>query len=243
MEAAQTYESMCRLGGAEGALVQPDTIKIATISGISPLNEAITATTTAVDEKARQMITELSEALKIMGRSIDKNENDNKQLRKEIKIDHGNKNLNFSNYGSAVVMCSHCNELGHTEDKCQTHTAYDWNNIQGNGNYEFTKRTKIAARGHSPPPIYNQQYLPYQSEMNYENSPPYYQDQQYYWDHQQNCQYKQNDYLYNSPDEGSWNPGQRWKSRGGYRQGRGQEGNRGNWERNSRRQNGYGGLT
>ena len=26
--------------------------------------------------------------------------------------------------------------------------------------------------------------------MNYENSPPYYQDQQYYWDHQQNCQYK-----------------------------------------------------
>ena len=139
MEAAQTYESMCRLGGAEGALVQPDTIKIATISGISPLNETITATTTAVDEKARQMITELSEALKIMGRSIDKNENDNKQLRKEIKIDHGNKNLNFSNYGSAVVMCSHCNELGHTEDICQTHTAYDWNNIQGNGNYDFTK--------------------------------------------------------------------------------------------------------
>ena len=63
------------------------------------MNEAITATTTAVDEKARQMITELSEALKIMGRSIDKNENDNKQLRKEIKIDHGNKNLNFLNYG------------------------------------------------------------------------------------------------------------------------------------------------
>ena len=74
-----------------------------------------------------------------MGRSIDKNENDNKQLRKEIKIDHGNKNLNFSNYGSAVVMCSHCNELGHTEDICQTRTAYDWNNIQGNGNYDFTK--------------------------------------------------------------------------------------------------------
>ena len=139
MEAARTYESMCRLGGAEGALVQPDTVKIATISGISPLNETITATTTAVDEKARQMITELSEALKIMGRSIDKNENDNKQLRKEIKIDHGNKNLNFSNYGSAVVMCSHCNELGHTEDICQTCTAYDWNNIQGNGNYDFTK--------------------------------------------------------------------------------------------------------
>ena len=78
MEAAWTYESMCRLGGAEGALVQPSTVKIDTISGISSLNEAITATTTAVDEKARQMITELSEALKIMGRSIDKNENDNK---------------------------------------------------------------------------------------------------------------------------------------------------------------------
>ena len=57
VEAAQTYECMCRLGGAEGALVQPGTVKIATISGISPLNEAITATTTAVDEKARQMIT------------------------------------------------------------------------------------------------------------------------------------------------------------------------------------------
>ena len=30
---------------------------------------------------------------------------------------------------------------------------------------------------------------------------------------------------------------QRWNNRGGYRQGRGQEGNRGNWKRNSRRQN------
>ena len=130
---------MCRLGGAEGALMQPGTVKIDTISGISPLNEAITATTAAVDEKARQMITELSEALKIMGRSIDKNENDNKQLRKEIKIDHGNKNLNLSNYGSAVVMCSYCNELGHTEDICQTRIAYEQNNMQGTGNYDFTK--------------------------------------------------------------------------------------------------------
>ena len=69
---------MCRLGGAEGALMQPGAVKIDTISGISPLNEAITVTTTAVDEKARQMITELSEALKIMGRSIVKNGNDNK---------------------------------------------------------------------------------------------------------------------------------------------------------------------
>ena len=66
--------------------------------------------------------------------------------------------------------------------------------------------------------------------MNYENSPPYYRDQQYYWDHQQNCQNQQYDYLYNSPDEGSLNPGQRWD-------------NRGNWKRNSGRQNEYGGLT
>ena len=52
---------MCKLGNADGTKLQPGALKIATISGMSPLQEAA-STTEAVDRKARETITQMSEA-------------------------------------------------------------------------------------------------------------------------------------------------------------------------------------
>ena len=58
-------------------------LRIATISEMSPLQEAMNSTE-AVDKKTRETITQMSEAMKTMGRVIERYENENKQLKKQI---------------------------------------------------------------------------------------------------------------------------------------------------------------
>ena len=83
VNAAQTYESMCKLGNAEAARLKPPPLKIATILGTSPLHE-VARESEAIDQTARELITQMTEAIKTMGKVIDKNGNENKQLKKKV---------------------------------------------------------------------------------------------------------------------------------------------------------------
>ena len=74
---------MCKLGNAEAARLKPPPLKIATISGASPLHE-VARGSEAIDQTARESITQMTEAIKTMGKVIDKNESENKQLKKKV---------------------------------------------------------------------------------------------------------------------------------------------------------------
>ena len=112
VDAAWTYESMCKLGNAEAARLKPSPLKIATISGTSPLHEV----TRAIDQTARESITQMTEAIKTMGKIIDKNENENKQLKKKV-----------SQLAPSLQYCTYCNRSGHTDSICQTKIANEQN--------------------------------------------------------------------------------------------------------------------
>ena len=99
---------MCKLGNVEAAKLKPPPLKIATISGTSPLHE-IARESEAIDKIARESITQMTEAIKTMERVIDKNENENEQIKKKI----GNIVQNFSNNTSQKApnsqYCNYCN--------------------------------------------------------------------------------------------------------------------------------------
>ena len=74
---------MCKLGNAEAARLKPPPLNIATILGTSPLHE-VARESEAIDQTARESITQMTETVKTMGKVIDKNENENKQLKKKV---------------------------------------------------------------------------------------------------------------------------------------------------------------
>ena len=96
---------MCKLGNAEAAGLKPP-LKIATISGTSPLHE-VARESEAIDQTARESITQMTEAIKTMGKVIDKNENENKQLKKKV-----------SQLAPTLQYCNYCNRSGHTDSIC-----------------------------------------------------------------------------------------------------------------------------
>ena len=57
---------MCKLGNAEAARLKPS-LKIATISGTSPLHK-MAKESEAIDQAARETITQMTEAIKTMGK-------------------------------------------------------------------------------------------------------------------------------------------------------------------------------
>ena len=75
---------MCKLGNIKAAGLQPTPLRIATISGMSPLHE-VARESEAIDKTARESVTQMTEAIKTMGKVIDKNVNENKQLKKKIE--------------------------------------------------------------------------------------------------------------------------------------------------------------
>ena len=109
VDAAQTYESMCKLGNAEAARLKPPLI--ATILGTSPLHE-VARESEAIGQTARESITQMTEAIKTMGKVIDKNENENKQLNKKV-----------SQLAPTLQYCTYCNRSGHTDSICRTKIA------------------------------------------------------------------------------------------------------------------------
>ena len=66
---------MCKLGNIEAARLQPAPLRITTISGMSPLHE-VARESEAKDKTTRELITQMTEAIKTMGKVIDKNENE-----------------------------------------------------------------------------------------------------------------------------------------------------------------------
>ena len=114
VEAAQTYESMCKLGNIEASRLQPAPLKIATFSGISPLHE-VAKESEAIDKTARESITQMTKAIKTMGKVIDKNES--KQLKKKIR--NVVQNISNSNQmASTSQYCKYCNRPGHADSIC-----------------------------------------------------------------------------------------------------------------------------
>ena len=105
---------MCKLGNAEAARLKPP-LKIATILGTSPLHE-VARESEAIDQTARESITQMTEAIKTMGKVIDKNENENKQLKKKV-----------SQLAPTLQYCTYCNRSGHTDSICQTKIANEQN--------------------------------------------------------------------------------------------------------------------
>ena len=200
VDAAQTYESMCKLGNAEAARLKPP-LKIATLSGTSPLHE-LARESEAIDQAARELITQMTEAIKTMGKVIDKNENENKQLKKKV-----------SQLAPTLQYCNYCNRSGHTDSICQTKIANEQNQPTNySGNYNTSNQ---SVGNYNPSSSYNQQYYP---QGNY-SSPPVYQDQ----GQRQNYQGQQHQNY-----QGGWNQNRRQNDRGGYN-GHGAYSNRGNY--------------
>ena len=153
---------MCKLGNAEAARLKPPPLKIATILGTSPLHE-VARESEAIDQTARESITQMTEAIKTMGKVIDKNENENKQLKKKV-----------SQLAPTLQYCTYCNRSGHTDSICQTKIANEQNqsanSYLNSGSYNASNQ---STRNYNPLPSYNQQY---HLQGNY-SSPPVYQDQ------------------------------------------------------------------
>ena len=148
---------MCKLGNAETARLKP--LKIATISGTSPLHE-VARESEAIDQTARESITQMTEAIKTIGKVIDKNGNENKQLKKKV-----------SQLAPTLQYCTYCNRSGHTDSICQTKIANEQNQST---NYSGSYNTSnLSTRNYNPLSSYNQQYY---LQGNY-SSPPVYQDQ------------------------------------------------------------------
>ena len=61
----------------------------------------------AIDQTARESITQMTEAIKTMGKVIDKNENENKQLKKKV-----------GQLAPTLQYCTYCNRSGHTDNIC-----------------------------------------------------------------------------------------------------------------------------
>ena len=179
---------MCKLGNAEAARLKPP-LKIATILGTSPLHE-VARESEAIDQTARESITQMTEAIKTMGKVIDKNENENKQLKKKE-----------SQLAPTLQYCNYCNRSGHTDSICRTKIANEQNQPTNySGNYNTLNQ---SFGNYNPSSSYNQQYYP---QGNY-SSPPVYQDQGQRQNFQgQQCQNYQ----------GGWNQNRRWNDRGGY---------------------------
>ena len=182
---------MCKLGNAEAARLKPPPLKIATISGTSPLHE-VARESEAIDQTARESMTQMTEAIKTMGKVIDKNENENKQLKKMV-----------SQLAPTLQYCTYCNRSGHTDSICQTKIANEQNqsanSYLNSGSYNALNQ---STRNYNPLPSYNQQY---HSQGNY-SSPPVYQDQGQRQNFQvQQCQNYQ----------GGWNQNRGWNDRGG----------------------------
>ena len=191
---------MCKLGNAEAARLKPP-LKIATILGTSPLHE-VARESEAIDQTARESITQMTEAIKTMGKVIDKNENENKQLKKKV-----------SQLAPTLQYCNYCNRSGHTDSICQTKIANEQNQSTNySGNYNTSNQ---SAGNYNPSSSYNQQYY---LQGNY-SSPPVYQDQ----GQRQNFQGQQHQNY-----QGGWNQNRRWNDRGGYN-GHGAYSNRGNY--------------
>ena len=211
---------MCKLGNAEAARLKPPPLKIATILGTSPLHE-VARESEAIDQTARESITQMTEAIKTMGKVIDKNENENKQLKKKV-----------GQLAPTLQYCTYCNRSGHTDSICQTKIANEqnWsaNSYLNGGSYNASNQ---STGNYNPLPGYNQQY---HLQGNY-SSPPVYQDQ----GQRQNFQGQQHQNY-----QGGWNQNKRWNDRGGYNghgnysnrgsygYGRSRDANGGNWRRN-----------
>ena len=204
VDAAWTYKSMCKLGNAEAARLKPPPLKIATILGTSPLHE-VARESEAIDQTGRESITQMTEAIKTMEKVIDKNENENKQLKKKV-----------GQLAPTLQYCTYCNRSGHTGSICWTKIANEqnWstNSYLNSGSYNASNQ---STRNYNPLPSYNQQY---HSQGNY-SSPPVYQDQ----GQRQNFQGQQHQNY-----QGGWNQNKRWNDRGGYN-GHGTYSNRGNY--------------
>ena len=131
----------------------------------------------------------MTEAIKTMGKVIDKNENENKQLKKKV-----------SQLAPTLQYCNYCNRSGHTDSICQTKIANEQNQST---NYSASYNTSNQSTGnYNPLSSYNQQYYP---QGNY-SSPPVYQDQ----GQRQNFQGQQHQNY-----QGGWNQNRRWNDRGG----------------------------
>ena len=106
---------------------------------------------------------QMTEAIKTMGKVINKNENENKQLKKKI-----GQLVPTSQY------CTYCNRPGHLDSICQARLADEQNcpvtMYSSGGSYNASNQ---PAGNYNPTPGYNQQY---HSQGNY-SSPPAYQDQ------------------------------------------------------------------
>ena len=211
---------MCKLGNAEAARLKPPPLKIATILGTSPLHE-VARGSEAIDQTVRESITQMTEAIKTMGKVIDKNESENKQLRKQV-----------GQLAPMLQYCTYCNRSGHPDSICRARIADEQNrsasSYSNSGSYNALNQ---LTGNYNPSPGYNQQY---HLQGNY-SSPPVYQDQGQRQNFQgQQCQNYQ----------GGWNQNRRWNDRGGYNghgnysnrgsygYGRNRDGNGGNWRRN-----------
>ena len=95
-----------------------------------------------------------------MGKVIDKNESENKQLKKKV-----------SQLAPTLQYCNYCNRSGHTDSICRTKIANEQNQPTNySGNYNTSNQ---SVGNYNPSSSYNQQYYP---QGNY-SSPPVYQDQ------------------------------------------------------------------
>ena len=111
VDEARTYESMCKLGNPEAARLKPPPLKIVTILGTSPLHE-VARESEAIDQTARESITQMTEAIKTMGKVIEKNENENKQLKKKV-----------GQLAPTLQYCTYCNRSGHPDSICWARIA------------------------------------------------------------------------------------------------------------------------
>ena len=147
---------------AEAARLKPPPLKIATILGTSPLH-GVARESEAIDQTARELIMQMTEAIKTMGKVIDKNENENKQLKRKV-----------SQLAPTLQYCTYCNRSGHTDSICQTKIANEQNqsanSYLNSGSYNASNQ---STGNYNHLPSYNQQC---HSQGNYP-SPPVYQDQ------------------------------------------------------------------
>ena len=211
---------MCKLGSAEAARLKPLPLKIATILGTSPLHE-VARESEAIDQTARELITQMTEAIKTMGKVIDKNENENKQLKKKV-----------GQLAPTLQYCTYCNTSGHTDSICQTKIANEQNQSANSylngGSYNASNQ---STGNYNTLPGYNQQYS---LQGNY-SSPPVFQDQgqrqKFQGQQHQNYQggWNQNKRL---NDRGGYNGHGNYLNRGSYGYGRSRDANGGNWRRN-----------
>ena len=102
----------------------------------------------------------MTEAIKTMGKVINKNENENKKLKKKV-----------SQLAPTLQYCTYCYRSGHRDSICQTKIANEQNQST---NYSGSYNTSNQSTGNYNPSLsYNQQYY---LQGNY-SSPPVYQDQ------------------------------------------------------------------